>query len=291
MIAEHAVPNSTGTERPALRAPENACDCHMHIYDPRFPVPRPGSRHQTQASIAEYRLLQARLGTTRTIVVQPASYVTDNAVTLDAIAQLGAQARGVAVVHPDVTDAELERLAAGGIRGIRFSVFDPRTAAVSIDMIEPLAARIAARGWHVQLHMRGDQIADNAALLERLPCPLVFDHMGRLPQPEGIHHPAFAVVRRLLDRGRAWVKLSGAYLDTRSGAPRYADATAVARAYVAAAPERVVWGSDWPHPTESEKPDDAVLFDLLSEWAPDAATRRRILVDNPAALYGFPART
>lgn len=288
-MADHAVPNSAGAARPRLIAPPNACDCHMHIYDSRFAAPRPGSRHQTQASVAEYRLLQARLGTSRTVVVQPASYVTDNDVTLDAIAQFGENARGVAVVHPDVSDAELERLAAGGIRGIRFSVFDPRTAATRIDMIEPLAARVNALGWHVQLHMRGDQIADHAALLERLPSPLVFDHMGRLPQPDGVKHAAFGVIRRLIDRGRAWVKLSGAYLNTRTGAPRYADATAVARAYVAAAPERVVWGSDWPHPTESEKPDDAVLLDLLSEWAPDAATRHRILVDNPAGLYGFPA--
>jgi D-galactarolactone isomerase len=287
MATVHAVPNSAGYNAPRSVAPANACDCHMHIYDERFAAARPGSRHQTEASVAEYRLLQKRLGTTRTVVVQPASYATDNAVTLDAIAQLGDQARGVAVVHPEVTDAELERLAAGGIRGIRFSVFDPRTAAVSIDMIEPLAGRVRALGWHIQLHMRGDQIADNAALLDRLPCPLVFDHMGRLPQPAGTAHPAFGIVCRLLGRGRAWVKLSGAYLDTRSGPPHYGDATAVARAYVATAPERVVWGSDWPHPTENEKPDDALLFDLLAAWAPDDATRRRILIDNPATLYGF----
>jgi D-galactarolactone isomerase len=289
MAADHAVSNSAGDAPLKLVAPADACDCHMHIYDERFPVARPGSRHQTQASVAEYRRVQARLGTSRTVVVQPASYATDNAVTLDAIAQLGERARGVAVVHPEVSDEELQRLANGGIRGIRFSVFDPRTAAVSIDMIEPLAVRVNGLGWHVQLHMRGDQIADNAALLDRLPCPLVFDHMGRLPQPEGTAHPAFAIVHRLIERGRTWVKLSGAYLDTRIGPPTYADATAVARAYVAAAPERVVWGSDWPHPTEHEKPDDAVLFDLLSAWAPDNATRRRILVDNPARLYGFPA--
>jgi predicted TIM-barrel fold metal-dependent hydrolase len=260
----------------------------MHIYDPRFPAVRPASRLQTQASVADYRRLQQRLGTRRTVVVQPAAHVTDNRVTLDAIAQLGPEARGVAVVHPDVTDAEMEALAAGGVRGIRFSVFDPRTAATAIDMIEPLAARAAALGWHIQRHMRGDQIADNAALLRRLPCALVFDHMGRLPQPDGVRHKAFTLICGLIDSGRAWVKLAGAYLDTRNGPPGYADTTAVARAYVAAAPERMVWGSDWPHPTESEKPDDARLLDLLADWAPDAATQRRILVDNPQALYGFP---
>jgi predicted TIM-barrel fold metal-dependent hydrolase len=282
-------PNSAGTAPPKLKTPPGACDCHMHIYDPRFPAARPASRLQAQAAVADYRRLQQRLGTTRTVVVQPAAHVTDNRVTLDAVAQLGANARGVAVVHPDVTDAELEALAAGGIRGIRFSVFDPRTAATAIDMIEPLAPRVAALGWHVQLHMRGDQIADNAALLRRLPCPIVFDHMGRLPQPDGARHDAFAIIRALLDTGRAWVKLSGAYLDTRIGPPGYDDASAVARAYVAAAPDRMVWGSDWPHPTETEKPDDAGLLDLLSAWTPDAATRKRILVDNPLALYGFPA--
>jgi D-galactarolactone isomerase len=282
-----AVPNSAGTERPKLQAPPGACDCHMHIYDAaRFPPSRPGSRMQANAAVADYRRLQQRIGTTRTVVVQPAAYGTDNAVTLDAIARLG-NARGVAVVFPDVGDSELRALDAGGVRGIRFTVFDPATAVTRIDMIEPLARRMADIGWHVQIHMRGDQIVANADLLRRLPSTIVIDHMGRVPLPEGTSHAAFKVVRELLDKGNAWVKLSGAYQDTKIGPPTYADATALARAYVAAAPERMVWGSDWPHPTETDKPDDALLLDLLSEWAPDAATRRRILVDNPQALYGF----
>jgi predicted TIM-barrel fold metal-dependent hydrolase len=154
-------------------------------------------------------------------------------------------------------------------------------------MIEPLAKRVADLGWHVQIHMRGDQIVENAALLERLPTQVVFDHMGRLPQPAPLDHPAYAVIRRMLDKGRTWTKLSGAYMDTKSGAPAYADKLAVAQAYLKAAPERMVWGSDWPHPTEKEKPNDATLFDLLAQWAPDAALRQRILVTNPEALYGF----
>ncbi len=263
----------------------------MHIYDAvRFPPMRPGSqsRMQNDAAVAQYRLLQKRIGTTRTVIVQPAAYVTDNRVTLDAIAQLGrADTRGIAVVHPSVTGAELKELDDGGIRGIRFTVFDPRSAAVSIDMIAPLARRVADWGWHIQIHMRADQIAENSALLEGLPTPVVFDHLGRLPQPAPLEHAAFAVIRRMLDEGRTWVKLSGAYMDTNAGSPAYADKLAVAQAYIAAAPERVVWGSDWPHPTEKDKPDDAALFDLLTAWAPDAATRKRILVTNPEALYGF----
>jgi D-galactarolactone isomerase len=279
------VPNSSGTAAPKLKLPVYTCDCHMHVYDAaRFPPLRPGARMQPDAAVADYRLLQQRIGTSRTVVVQPAAYVTDNDVTLDAIAQLGREARGIAVVHPDVTDAELKRLDAGGIRGIRFTQFDPRTAATRRDMIEPLAHRVEPLGWHVQIHLRSDQIVDAADLLQRLPGTVVFDHLGRLAG--GVDDPALTIIRRMLDRGRTWVKLSGAYFFGE--APAYAGALPVARAYVAAAPERVVWGSDWPHPTEPEKPDDAMLVDLLSDWASDEATRRRILVDNPAALYGFP---
>jgi predicted TIM-barrel fold metal-dependent hydrolase len=265
----------------------------MHIYDgERFSPARPGpqSRMQSDAAVAQYRLLQQRIGTTRTVIVTPAAYVTDNRVTLDGIAQLGAaNTRGVAVVHPTVTDAELKAMAEGGIRGIRFTVFDPRSAAVSIDMIAPLAKRVVDLGWHIQIHMRADQIAENAALLEGLPTTVVFDHLGRLPQPAPLEHAAFGIIRRMIDRGTTWMKLSGAYMDTNSGAPAYADKLAVAQAYIKAAPERVVWGSDWPHPTEKpdHKPNDARLFDLLTDWAPDAAQRQRILVSNPEALYGF----
>ena len=284
-----SVPNSTGTEAPSLKAPAGACDCHHHIYDERFPPGGPTARLMTNASVAEYRLLQRRIGTSRSVVVTPSAYGLRNDVTVDAIAQLGPNVtRGVAVVQPTITDAELKRLHEAGIRGIRFTLFDPKTAVTSVDMIEPLAARVSQLGWHVQIHMRGDQIADAADLLLRLPATIVFDHLGRLPQPAGILHPAFAVIRRLLDKGKTWVKLSGAYQDTKVGPPTYADTVAVARAYVQAAPERMVWGSDWPQPTEKEKPNDAVLFDLLATWAPDEAVRRRILVENPTVLYGFP---
>jgi predicted TIM-barrel fold metal-dependent hydrolase len=261
----------------------------MHVYDgERFPPSRPESRMQVDARVTDYRQLQRRIGTTRTVVVSPAAYGTDNRVTLDAIAQLG-NAVGVAVVHPAIPDAELKAFDAGGIRGIRFTQFDPASATTTFDMIEPLAKRVHGLGWHIQVHMRADQITDAESLWHRLPCTIVFDHLGRLRQPPGIDDPAFKVMRALIDKGRTWVKLSGAYLNSKVGAPSYADTTAVARAFVAAAPERMVWGSDWPHPklSAAQKPDDAVLFDLLLEWAPDEQTRHRILVDNPQVLYGF----
>jgi predicted TIM-barrel fold metal-dependent hydrolase len=286
-----AVPNSSGTSIPRYRAPAGACDSHLHVYDSRFRMSWPNLRAVAGASVAEYRLLQQRIGTRRAVVVQPAAYGTDNDVTLDAIAQLGIdRTRGVAVVHPGVTDTQLVAMNKGGIRGLRFSQHEPRTAVTSADMIEPLAHRAHRLGWHVQLHLRADQIVEMAPLIERLPGTVVFDHMGRLPQPEGTRHAAMGVMKRMVDRGRAWVKLSAPYLDTKVGAPRYADMKPVARALLEHAPQRCVWGSDWPHPTEPHtKPDDAVLFDLFQEWAVDEITRLRLLVENPAALYGFPA--
>ncbi|MEO5694652.1 MAG: amidohydrolase family protein [Usitatibacter sp.] len=284
-----AVPNSSGTSTPRFKVPARSCDSHLHVYDPRFPMTWPQSRGTPDASVADYRLLQQRLGTTRAIVVQPAAYGIDNRGIVAAVEQLGRDnARGVAVLHPTVTDAELAALHAGGVRGLRFTQHDPNTAVTSREMIEPLAQRIAELGWHTQLHMRGEQLVEMTDLIARLPGTIVIDHMGRFPQPEGVKHPAFNVVRSVLESGRGWVKLSGPYLETRVGSPRYADITAVARELVKLAPDRCVWGSDWPHPTEREtKPDDAVLLDLLQEWARDETTRRKILVDNPAILYGF----
>lgn len=287
-LAQIAVPNSGGTELPKLKAPPLAGDCHHHIYDPaRFPAVQ---RPEPNARVADYRLLQKRIGTTRDVVVTPSAYGTDNRVTLDAISQLGADARGVAVINPTITDSELKALDRGGIRGIRFALNttpNGNKAATTIEMIAPLAKRVNDLGWHVQLQMSADQIVAAEDLWNRVPSVMVFDHMGHIPQPMGTRHPAFALICRLIDKGRTWVKLSVTYDNTKDGPPTYADVTKVAQAYVKVAPERMVWGSNWPHPNETIKPDDAVLFDLLAQWAPDEATRHRILVENPEQLYGF----
>ena len=282
------VPNSSGSEPSKLKAPPGACDCHHHIYDAkRFPPVEPGGTIIPDARVEEFRLLQKRIGTTRNIVVTPLAYGIDNRVTLDAIARLGPNARGVAVIRPTIKDAELKILADGGIRGIRFSLTNPSTAPTSMEMIEPLSKKVNALGWHVQINMTAEQIVAARDLWDRLPSPIVFDHMGHVPQPAGLSHPVFGVIRRLVDKGSTWVKLSVTYDNTKAGPPGYADITRVAQAYVKAAPERMVWGSNWPHPNETTKPDDALLFDLMAKWAPEEATRKRILVDNPAMLYGF----
>jgi predicted TIM-barrel fold metal-dependent hydrolase len=267
------------------------CDSHMHIYDLSFAHAGPDERVERDATVDDYRRVRARLGLTRTVVVTPRNYVTDNRITLDAIQRLGpARTRGVAVVRADVSETELQALHEGGIRGIRFTLYRPEFAVVDFDMLEPLARRISRYGWHVQLHWTADQVVAHRHTLERLAAPIVFDHLGRLPLPEGTRHPAFDIMRGLVDRGRAWVKLSGAYLDSQVGdAGGYADVDPIARSWIDAAPERLVWGSDWPHSAVAVKPDTGKLFDLLSRWAPDARVRERILVDNPARLYEFPA--
>jgi len=284
-----SVPNSAGTQPPGLKVPENACDAHLHIYDARFPEAVDAASTLGKATVSEYQLLQKRLGTHRAIIVTPRSYGTDNRVTIDAIAQLGLnRARGVAVLRSDASVQTMDELDRAGIRGLRFSLYTPKNAAASFEMVEPLAKRIMRLGWHLQLHWTADQFVEHAAMIERLPCPLVIDHMGRLPQPQGLNHPAAGLIERLLDRGNTWIKLSGAYLDSRVGESEgFSDVDAVARHWITKAPDRLVWGSDWPHPTETHKPDDAKMLDRLATWTKDQAIIDKILVHNPARLYGF----
>ena len=280
---------SAGTEAPRMPAPPLAADCHHHVYDARFPADPRTQLRPPDASPEDYRALARRLGTQRSVLVTPSTYGTDNRLHLQALRELGPErTRMVAVVDTSVTDADLRAMHEAGVRGIRFNLV--QAGVTTIDMVEPLSARVAPMGWHVQIHMLGGQIAENEALFARLPSQVVFDHLGRVPMDKGVEHPGYLAVRRLLEGGKAWVKLSGAYMDTKVGAAgRWSDTVPVARGYATAAPERCVWASDWPHVTEpAEKPDDAALFDLLTEWVPDEAARRRVLVDNPAALYGFP---
>ena len=281
------LPHSSAQAQPRHAIPPLACDAHIHILDKRVDARTSNAAH---APVENYQQLQSLLGTQRAVVIQPRPYGTDHRVTLDAIARLGlANARGVGVIHPDITDQALSQLHDGGIRGVRMSLYVPEHAAVSFDMLEALAHRVHALGWHLQMHWTAEQIVERAPRLLRLPVTYVFDHLARLPVSHGTRHPAYAVVRELLQRGQAWVKLSCAYLNTALPAGQgYADVHDIARAWVTLAPDRVVWGSDWPHVTEHHhKPDDSALLDLLHDWTGDAALFKRVLVDNPARLYGF----
>ena len=287
--AAQQVKYSSGTEPPKLKAPANACDCHHHIYGSQYKTDPRSTLRPGDATVEDYRQFQKRIGTSRNVVVQPSTYGTENAPTLDAVAAFGPTARAVVVVDTSVTDAELKRMHEQGARGIRFNL--AQAGATTPDMIEPLAKRINDMGWHIQINAPAKTIQEIMPILQSVPTPIVFDHLAHIPQPDGINHPLFGQVLALVDKGKTWVKLSGAYADTKVGPPTYADATAVAQAYAKHAPERVVWGSDWPHPGVRDpepKPDDAVLFDLLLVWAPDEKVRHRILVENPAVVYDFP---
>jgi len=283
--AAQAVKWSSGTEAPKLKAPANATDCHHHVYDAKYPVDPKATLRPADALVEDYRALQKRIGTTRNVIVQPSTYGIDNRCTLDALVAMGPTARAVVVVNDTVTDDELKRMHAMGARGIRFNL--AQAGATTAEMIEPLSARVNALGWHIQINAPPARIMEIMPILEKVPSPIVFDHLAHIPQPAGVNDPLYGKVRGLIDKGRTWVKLSGAYADTKVGPPNYSDSSAVARAYAKAAPERCVWGSDWPHPTEKDKPDDAVLFDLLTDWVADEKARHRVLVENPAVLYHF----
>jgi D-galactarolactone isomerase len=271
---------------PKLITPPGATDTHIHFYDAKAPV-APGTPMPGDRTVAEYRDVQRRLGLERVVVVQPNAYADDNRLTLAAIAELGAGARGVGVVRPGVADAELERLTAGGIRGLRIMTLNGGT--LGFDVMDALMARVHAFGWHAQIQLDGRELPKHAAQIARLPGRFVIDHTGKFLEPVSVEDPAFAELLRLVDTGRCWVKVSGPYETSRTGPPRYEDVGRLARALIAHAPERVLWASNWPHPSAiGGMPDEADLLDLLLDWAPSDAVRARILRDNPAEVYGFP---
>jgi len=284
--AGNKVPFSNGTELPTLKVPPKSADCHHHIYDSHFPVDPSATLLPPDATVADYRLLQKRLGTTRNVVIQPSTYGVNNSGLMTVLKEFGiAKARGVAVVNTSVSDEELKKLNAAGVRGIRFNLV--QAGATSMEMVMPLSKRIHAFGWHIQVNAKPEKIVAGADVWNNIPCPVVFDHLGHVASTDD---PALNVIIGLMKKGKGWMKLIGEYQESKVGPPTYADTVAVGKLFVQAAPGQVVWGSDWPHPTEkpNNKPDDAILLDLLTVMAPDVTTRNRILVSNPERLYGFP---
>lgn len=288
-------PFSAGHAAPRVSLPAGACDCHVHVYDGRFPA-APGARLlPPDASADDYRQLQHRLGLRRVVLVTPSTYGADNRCMLAGLATLGPQvARGVAVIDGRESDAELQALHAQGVRGVRLNLSLGVVGAA--EWIAPMAQRIAALGWHLQLLMAPDVLVAQATVLARLPVPLVFDHFGRIA-PEQAGQAAHGLLLNLLREGRAWVKLSGGYIVSPRRSVDDPALDALAASYLSAAPGRVLWGSDWPHATASAglqpMPDDARQIERLAEWAAqtgDADLLQHVLVHNPAALYGFDAK-
>ncbi len=272
---------------PALKAPPGAVDTHMHMYGPREKYPWAPTRvnDPPRGDVEDYRRTLAWIGVERCVVVQPSHYGKDNRCTLDAVKALGLdRARAVVVVDETVRDDELARLTRAGARGIRFHMLPG--GVLPWEIMETMAARVHAHGWHVQLQCNGRLLPEREALLRRLPCPIVVDHVGRFMDPVPVDHPAFKCLLGLLDSGRVWVKNSAPYESSKTGGPAFADVAPLARALIRHAPERMLWASNWPHPGRDGY-SDAAMLDLLLDWAPDERTRQMILVDNPSKLYGF----
>lgn len=278
----------TGTA-PRLKAPPGAVDTQMHCYLPGFPsapgaLPLPEGRTGPDA----YREVMAWLGIERLVCVQGNAHGADNDNLLAVLESFGPVARGVGVVTPETTQEELERLHAGGVRGAR--IMDLPGGAVGLGALAAVEPMAHAMGWVVNVQFDGGAILDHLPALERIEARWVLDHHGKFFAGAAPGDERIAAVKRLIDRGNCWFKLAGCYESSRTGAPGYDDVSAVARDIVAHAPERVIWGTNWPHnliKKAEDYPSDADLLDLLLDWAPSAADRRAILAETPAALYGF----
>jgi predicted TIM-barrel fold metal-dependent hydrolase len=265
-----------------LRPPPLACDCHIHVFGPfdRYPLDPARKYTPEEATLEDHLKVAHALGTGRVVLVQPSVYGTDNACQRDAIAVLGERARGVAVIDDSVSDAQLSELNGAGFVGARLNFM----RAGELEALERIAARVREFGWHVQLHLPGAMIPQIAERLLKLPTDFVVDHFGRMDAWQGVVQPAFQALLRLVDSGRCWVKLSAPY--RMDGAP-YHKVAPFARELVKRNAQRMLWGTDWPHPDVAVVPEDHGLLDVLAEWVPDDKVRHRILVENPAKLYRF----
>ena len=269
-----------------IAVPPNACDCHAHIFGPPEQYPFTPQRSYTPppASIQAYERMLSALGLDRAVIVQPSVYGTDNRCTFDAVIASGGRWRGIAVVGASTNMHELQRLHDAGFRGVRINLLF-KGGGLAMEILEQVARLIEPLGWHVQLLIDGRDLPELAPRLRRLPVPFVIDHMGHMPVQLGLSHPAFKTLLALVREGNCWVKLSGAYRISAKPYP-YEDVVPIAQSLVDAARERMVWGSDWPHPSfQGAMPVDAALLDLLANWVPEPQTRERILTTNPAELY------
>lgn len=269
-----------------MTRPSDICDCHMHIFDSRFPVLKNAIVPAAAARVGDYLKFRKQLGPSRCVVVQPSGYGVDNRCTLDALGQMGESARGVAVIDTSASTAHLQDLHDRGIRGIRFNLV--QAGATSVDMLEPLASRISAFHWHLQIHSKPDTLIQIHERLPKLPVPVVLDHIGLVGTTMKTAAPIEKLLFDLAKTGRVWIKLSGLYLNGWNAGEAAPELAAFVRELSRLAPDRLVWGSDWPHVTEAVAPDDALMMDTLRQWVDDPAIWQKILCLNPALLYDFP---
>ena len=299
----NALGGSTARTTVDFKLPRDACDCHVHIFDPvRFPYAANRVYTPPPALLEDLRELHTALRMDRVVIVQPSVYGADNSCTLDAVRKLGASARGVAVIDKDTSRTEIDEMAALGVRGIRLNLNTTPSGEIDADgsrhTLDLATEQIHGRGWHIQLYTRPPVIAALKHYIEQLPFPVVFDHFGAGKAADGPNQHGFDALLDLVKSGRSYVKTSGAYR-LSDQAPDFPDVAPFARALIAVNPDRVIWGSDWPHPDSgagrgradrSASPfpvDDGLVLNQLPKWVPDPALRQKILADNAARLYDF----
>ena len=293
----YCYPPDPNTKKPHFTPPAEACDTHFHVFGPpeKFPFVSTHEYTPPAAPLEHYQKMAAIIGMERAVVVQPSVHGLDNSATLDAIANSRGCFRGVGRIDDKTSKAELQRLHDGGIRGVRFNLLDRPRGNVELDIFDRCVEHIVALGWSVDLHIDTKNLLEQEKRIRALPLPVVIDHIARIKPAEGLNQPAFQLLLDLMSEKHVWVKVSGAdkICNTRVhdyfGLP-FLEVIPYARAVIAAAPDRVIWGTDWPHSNNfapGHTPNDGDLVDLLAEFASDEQTRRKILVANPAKLYGF----
>ncbi|MEX2524320.1 MAG: amidohydrolase family protein [Gammaproteobacteria bacterium] len=277
------------TRTPKYKAPPNACDAHCHIFGPGDKYPYAPDRSYTppDAPLERFRELQKTLGLERAVLVNASCHGTDNTVILDAIAASNGRYRGVANVDDTFIDKDFEQLHEGGIRGVRFNFVRHLGGMPDMDVFHRILDRISHLGWHVVLHFDAADVVEFKDLLLNLPVPFIIDHMGRVPTKDGLKQEPFQQLLKLAEHEACWIKVCGAERISSEGPP-FTDAIPFAKAIIDVAPDRVLWGTDWPHPNiKKHMPNDGDLVDLIPLMAPDEAMQRKLLVENPERLYGF----
>lgn len=274
---------------PRFSPPPGACDAHCHVFGPAARYPFSASRTYTppDSGIDLFERLQHRLGLSRAVFVQASCHGTDNLAMVEALERGAGRYAGVAMIDESFSDGDIAKLHDVGVRGTRFNFVAHLGGAPDLDVFWRLVERVQPFGWHIVLHFDAKDLPRYAELLDRMPCPYVIDHMARVPVTDGVDQEPFQQLLGLMRDERCWVKISGAERLTADGPPPYDDVVPFARALIDAAPERVLWGTDWPHPNVRHMPDEGDLLDLMTQFAPDPTLRDQILVTNPERLYDF----
>ena len=276
-------------KKPKFAMPVNTCDAHCHVFGPADVFPYAPDRAYTPPDAPKEKLMALHrwLGISRAVIVQASCHGADNSATLDAIAASDRRYKGIAIVDESADDQEFRKLDSGGIKGVRFNFVQHLGGRPDMKFFQRTVSRIKELGWHLVLHLDAKDIAELSPMIKKLPLPFIIDHMGRVKAGDGLEQPPFKALLELQKLETCWVKVCGSERVSTAGPP-FTDAVPFAQAIVKAAPGRVLWGTDWPHPNIAKHmPNDGDLVDLVPLIAPDPAHRQKLLVENPARLYGF----